>query len=304
MKPALIINARNKANFVAKAVRGALSQTVPCEILLSDQFSTDGTLKIMQDEVENYLAQRDEYEGFPAFHTIKVLQCPIDGPYNMATGNAHFDWLWRQTSAKIVFQTSADDYDLPNRVKVCMEAIEQHPCDIIGTTQYFERPGRAENPVSGAPRESGYLNAGEALLTLAYGSCIAGYKRSFLEKMEGGGPNTIDVLYGYLAALTGGYYVVCDPQHVHCDVPDAQNMGFQGKLAGTTGDEHMRMAELNHAQLFRLYRACADRALKLLNGSVPTEHWVPLMNSMLGQACAWIDAREVLSARGIVPATL
>lgn len=55
MNIAFVINARNKEKFVGKAVQSALSQSVPCEIILSDQGSSDKTYEVMESEVNNYL---------------------------------------------------------------------------------------------------------------------------------------------------------------------------------------------------------------------------------------------------------
>ncbi len=41
----------------------------------------------------------------------------------MAAANAHTLWLAEQTDAEYIFQCSADDYSLPERVSVCMAAV-------------------------------------------------------------------------------------------------------------------------------------------------------------------------------------
>ena len=111
MKAAFVINARQKAAYIVRAVRGALEQTYPCEIILSDQFSTDSTLTGMYDAVALF---------GKTHHTVKIVQCPIDMPFSMRAANAHMNWLWRQTSpdCEFIFQSSADDYSLPDRVRV------------------------------------------------------------------------------------------------------------------------------------------------------------------------------------------
>src|SRR5258706_1817788 len=129
MKPvaSFIVNARQKAKYVAKAVQGALSQTVPCEIVLSDQGSTDGTFEVMRDTVDAIGSTH---------HQIKLVRCPIETPYGMIGSNAHFTWCVEQTTLPYIFQCSADDYSLPDRVAVCMEAVEKHPCSVVATNQY------------------------------------------------------------------------------------------------------------------------------------------------------------------------
>jgi len=302
MKICFLINNRNKAQHVYKAVQGALAQTYPCEILISDQGSTDNSLEVIGKAILECPRGAE--------HEIRVVSCPIDGPYCMATGNLHMDWCVKQTDADFILQCSADDYSLENRVKVCMEAIEKNPCSAIATTMFFTEPDVditvGAHSVSGFPTETGYVPAGEGIARLAYGSVIAGYSREFLEKMPHAGPNTIDVLWGYLAALDKGFYVIAEPHHVHVKHASAENMGFGGKMLAAENDpvESMRVAELNHAQLYRLYHTCALQAVHLHPEGVRMDAWDPLVNMIFGQAQAWLGAREVLSANGITPGTL
>ena len=308
MSVAFVINARNKEKFVGKAVQSALSQSVPCEIVLSDQGSTDNTYDVMRAEVDNYLAQRGEYDGYPAFHKVKVFHCPVRGPYGMQACNNHFRWAWQQTSpeCEVIYQLSADDYSLPDRVKVCEEARAANPCSAIACTMYFEKPGaETRQSMSGYPQQSGYVKPGDGLLNLAYGSVITGYSREFLEKMDEGGPNTLDVYYGFMAALDKGFYVVSNPQHVHLEHSGGEfQMGFQGKLRGADGDDAKRLAELNHFQLLQLYDACATAAQKFYPEGVNATDWNALLNMIFGQAKGWLEARKVLHADGITPGVL
>lgn len=294
MKPCFIINNRNKAADVPKAIMGALGQSMPCEIILSDQHSTDGSLEIMRRTV----AQAPKRGG----HDVRIVECPIEGPTGMVMSNAHFDWLWRQTEAEWIFQCSSDDYSLPDRVRLCMEAVDKFPCAAVATTMFFEEPGKEDrSQMSGYPHVSGYVPPGEGISRLAYGSVIAGYHRSFLEKVGSGGPNTIDVYYGYLAALDRGFYVVANPQHVHVRHAGLDNAGFEGKLRAATGDQAKQLNELNHFQLARVYMQCAVKAQQLYNVAGADEH---IVNMMLGQLQGWLSAREILHANGITPGVI
>jgi glycosyltransferase involved in cell wall biosynthesis len=301
LKPAFIINNRNKGPHVFKAVAGALSQTYTCEIIISDQGSTDNSMSEIRRALDTCPRGAD--------HDVRVLSCPVDGPSCMATGNLHFDWCVQQTDAEWILQCSADDFSLPDRVRLCMEAVAENPCSAVATTMFFAKPGQdvfGGEPVgwSGYPTDSGYVPAGAGIERLAYGSVIAGYSREFLLKVGHAGPNTIDVLYGYLAALDKGFYVVANPQHVHVQHAGADNMGFGGKLLAAEGDEALRLAELNHAQLFRLYQACAAFAERLHPEGLKNDDYYAVLNTMLGQSQAWLAAREVLSANGITPGAL
>jgi malonyl CoA-acyl carrier protein transacylase len=111
-------------------------------------------------------------------------------------------------------------------------------------------------------------------------------------------------LYGYLASLEKGFYVVMNPQHVHVQHASADNMGFVGKLRAATGEESMRLNELNQAQLFRLYQACAAYAERLHPEGMQGEDYYSVLNMMLGHSQGWLAAREILSANNIIPGAL
>jgi glycosyltransferase involved in cell wall biosynthesis len=302
VKAAFVINARNKAKWVGDAVRGALAQTYPCEIVLSDQSSEDGTYEAMEKE----LAQ------VPKHHSVKLLRCPVGGKYGMAACNAHFMWCAEQTEAEWIFQCSADDYSLPERVSVCMEALRSidHKAAVIANTMFFVNPGEKvgpQTPMTGFPLVSGYVRAGEGLHKMAYGSTIHGFRRDWLLTVGSAGDSTMDVFYGYLAALNEGFYVVANPQHVHVQHAEPGNMGFQGKLraAEASGDaaQLARINELNRFQLLELYYATAVRAQALY----PMAHQVDrdaLLNMIIAQAAGWLSERKNLHANGWTPGVL
>lgn len=304
MKIGFVVNARQKEKFVARAVRSALEQTVPCEIILSDQGSTDKTLEVMKQAVRDF---------GQTHHNVRIVECPIKGPYSMQLCNAHFGWAWRQLPPDVeyIFQLSADDYSLPDRVKVCMEGLEDakrmrpKPPSALGCTFYFEAPGTVDrNRRSGFPASTGFVDAGEGMLKLAYGSTIHAFRRDFLEKLDDGGPNTADVYMCFLAALADGFYVVCNPQHVHVEHASIDNMGFGGKLAAATGDDVYRITELNHYQLLQLYDACFTKAMELYGQNINPGAHNACLNMIFGQAKALLEARKVLHSKGIIPGIL
>lgn len=296
MKPLFVVNNLNKGRFVYRACASALAQTIPCEVLLTDAQSTDNSWA----EIQRAVAEAPR----GAEHTVRAVQSPMKGANNFESFGEHFQWILGETSAPWLLQCSSDDYSLPDRAKVCMEAVAQHPCSAVATWQYMERPDGHREGHTGYPEASGYVKAGDGLLKLAYGSCIGGYSREFLLKVGSCGPNTPDVIWGYLAALDKGFYVVADPQHVHVNHADTENLGFQGKMAGATGDEYLRLAELNHAQLMRLYFTCLDRGMEMYGNTITQEDASAAAHAALGQAKAMLHAREVLSAAGVTPGAL
>jgi len=298
VRTCFVINARQKQDHVAKAVHGALSQTVPCEILLSDQGSTDDTILQMARSVDAFGTNH---------HQVRIVECPIVGPFCMEMANAHFEWACEQVApdTEYIFQSSADDYSLPDRVKVCMEEIDRLEIkpSCIACTMYYEEPGKINRQsVSGYPTETGFVKAGEGLLKLAYGSTIHGWHVDFVKKVKGmAGKNTPDVLWGFLAALDKGFYVVTNPQHVHVTHADLNNLGFQGKMRAATGEEAFRMAELNVYQLLHLYYSCAGCAQQLWPEGIPQDDWNAVLNQIFGLSKAWLDARNKLHELKITP---
>jgi len=298
MNAAFIVTARNKAKYAYKAAASALAQTYPCEILLSDQHSDDETLAELMRALDS--APRG------AEHKAKVVKCPVEGPYSMRACNEHIMWTVSQVKADWIFQCSADDYSLPDRVRVCMKALEEIHffTSGIATTMFFEKPAPSAEPraTSGYPTRTGYVDAGEGLWNMAYGSTIWGYHRKFLEKVGSAGDSTADVYYGFLAALDQGYYVVCSPQHVHVQHASVENMGFQGKMAGVAegSDDQFRLAELNRFQLLELYYATALKAQELYPKADP-KHMSALANMIMAQSKGWLDARKELHKRKITP---
>ncbi len=308
-KVAFFVTARNKAQYVARAVKSALAQTYPCEILLSDQHSTDGTL----DVIERTVAEAYEARGRTPFaHIVRVLRCPIEGEYGMRAANAHTLWAMAQTDAEWVFQCSADDYSLPDRVAVCMREAEKlkregKTCAAIACTMYFTEPGEEVAPnTPHLKTESGYVSPGFGLVNLLYGSTIQGWRRDWFLKIGSAQEVTGDVYHGFMAAHEG-YYVVASPQHVHVKHASLDNMGFEGKMraAAAAGDESERhhINELNRFQLFGLYMRCAEAQQKFY----PLAHQDDrnaCLNMLIGQACGWYAERLNLHARSITPGVI
>ena len=302
MKPLFIVNNYNKERYVARAIASALSQTYPCHVVVSDYQSTDQSVP----EIERSL--KESARG--AEHEVTFLRCDLEPPKSTQRSmNAHLAWILKQVpGGEWIFQCSSDDYSLPERVRVCMQAIEKYPCVAVGTTMRFDAPGRPEHgAVSGYPTESGYVSAGVGVKNMAYGSCIWGYKRSWLEKVGLEVPCTIDVYLGCLASFGEGAYVVANPQHVHFMAEDLDNMGFQGKMraAEASGDKETiaRINELNRFQLFELYYRAKLRQQELY----PLAHGQDqntLVEMILAQAAGWYRERVNLHENRITPGIL
>ena len=300
MQVAFIVNARQKERFIYKAVQGALSQVHPCDVIVSIQESTDGTLAEAERAIKECTRNAE--------HTVRVVHCPIKGSYSMWAMNKHFSWAAQQVAddCEWIFQSSADDYSLPARVSVCMEAVAKNPCSAVATTMYFEEPDKpSRDTVSGYPKQTGYVKAADGLTNLAYGSTIAGYHRSFLEKVSDKAERvTPDVFFGWLASLDQGFYAIANPQHVHVNHSSMDNTGFQGKMRAAKGEDALRVAELNHMQLADLYMGCLSNAQELYPKKMTFDDMNAIVNMILGQTAGWINARQALHDAGVTPGVI
>lgn len=294
MKPCFLVNNLNKGRFVYRACASALAQTIPCEVVFSDAQSTDNSMA----EIKRAVAEAPR----GADHEVRVLIGP-KGRSSFPSCSKHFEWLVPQIKSDWILQCSSDDYSLPERARLCMEAVAEHPCSVIAVTQFFEKQGETNREaISGFPRESGYVTPEDGILKLGFGSVIAGYRKDFIMKAGPFGSSTPDVFWGFLAALDLGFYVVADPQHVHVEHAELENLGFQGKLQAAQDEKLLQLNELNHFQLASLYMHCLDRAVEIYGqGNVPMAAYNACANTVLGQTHAWLNARKALHAANVTP---
>ena len=189
---------------------------------------------------------------------------------------------------------------------------EKNQCSAIATTMFFVTPEQAQDvltgvnfkaPISGFPTQTGYVDAGEALQRLGYGSVIAGYSRKFLDKV-GGFDVTPDVFYGFLAALDEGFYVVASPQHIHVQHAKESNLGFGGKLLAAEGDELVRLNELNQFQLYKIYHSLLNKTAELFPLGIRQDHLNAVYSMMLNHSMGWFGARQQLHQQKITPGIL
>lgn len=304
-KPVFWVNSFNKSKWTYAACEGALAQTIPCHILFTDAQSSDDSWQYIEKAIKECPRGAD--------HDITWLKTPTKGVNTFSSLSDHFTFALQTMQeefpdAEWLLQCSSDDFSLPDRAKVCMEAVDKNPCSAIATTMFFAKPEdlKADTqslPVSGYQAQSGYVNAGEALQKLCYGSVIAGYSRKFLEKV-GGFTVTPDVYYGFLAAIDEGFYVVNDPQHIHIQHSSDKNLGFGGKLLAATGGELARLNELNHFQLYELYRLTLAQAAKMFPSGIAQNDLNSLYTMMLNHSMGWYEARKHLHLNNITPGVL
>lgn len=304
-RPAFLITVLNKERMVYRSVMGALSQTYPCDIYISDAGSTDNT----PAEIERALQHS---HSFP-HHAITRLHPKLsEVKCGLRILNEHLMWCFKEIPNEWIFQCSGDDWSFPTRVAACMQALETHKASAIATPQYHLPEGGeliAGQPVSCTAAEhlNGYLSAQDGINKLGFGGCIAGYKKAFILKAGSPGLATPDIFWGYLAALDEGYFVVPEPHHVHTDAENPDNNGFGGRMGywANAGDHATvaRLNELNRFQMFGHYYECAVRQEGLYPDAA-LEARAALTNAMFSQAVGWYRDRVNLHQKKIEPMSM
>lgn len=102
----------NTAALVEAAIAGALAQTVPCRIIVSDDCSPDGTGEV----IERALA------GYDGPHEVRVYR----NPTNLGLG-AHLSARMADAVGDIVVLMAGDDVSYPDRVQRMLEVYDADP---------------------------------------------------------------------------------------------------------------------------------------------------------------------------------
>ncbi|GHA78700.1 glycosyltransferase family 2 protein [Cognatilysobacter bugurensis] len=107
------------AETIREALDGALAQTVPCEILISDDASPDDTYAIAQAHVAGYAGP----------HSVTVRRNEVN---QGVTG--HVNTLLAMASGEIVVLMAGDDISKPTRVATLLDAFDADPgCFVMGS---------------------------------------------------------------------------------------------------------------------------------------------------------------------------
>ena len=303
-RPAFFVTVLNKERMIYQSVMGALSQTYPCDIYISDGGSTDNT----PAEIDRALQNSKDYPQ----HTVTRLHPKLsEVKCGLRTQNEHLMWCFKEIPNEWIFHSSGDDWSLPGRVEACMEALKTNKASAVSTPQYhLPEGGKLDGgPVACTAAEhlNGYLSPQDGILKLGFGSCISGYKRSFILKVGSPGLATPDIFWGFLAALDEGYFVVPEPHHVHTDAAAPDNNGFGGRMIywDKMGDKNfgVQLNELNRFQMFGHYYETLVKQEAMYPNARP-EARSALINSMLGQSIGWYRDRASMHRLRIEPLSM
>lgn len=102
--------AYNQEPFIREAVEGAFAQTYePLEIILSDDCSTDGTFRIMQEMAEQYVGP----------HTLILNRNPVN--LGLQGIGAHINQVFDLSRGELFVLAAGDDISLPERAAKLVE---------------------------------------------------------------------------------------------------------------------------------------------------------------------------------------
>ena len=108
----VLLLAYHTAALVEAAIAGALAQTVPCRIIVSDDCSPDGT----GERIERALA------GYQGPHEVRVFR----NPANLGLG-AHLSARMADACGEIVVLMAGDDVSYPDRVQRMLDVFDADP---------------------------------------------------------------------------------------------------------------------------------------------------------------------------------
>lgn len=130
MRATLAMLCFNQERYVGAAIEAALSQTVPLDILISDDCSTDDT----------WAAINKALEGYSGPHSIRLNRNAV----NIGVG-AHTYQAIREARGDIVILAAGDDVSLPHRAARTLDAFGSN---VTCVSSHVLCDGKTESPLA------------------------------------------------------------------------------------------------------------------------------------------------------------
>ena len=172
----LLVIAYRMATTITESIASAMAQTVPCEIIVSDDCSGDGTLEAAQAAIAGYVGP----------HRISVRSTER----NLGLC-AHLVDLARIASGDVLVFLAGDDVAYPQRVERLLAEMTAHPAAMVvgSTVNDIDVEGRllASN-VRGLPRivdQRWFLHRGRLLMVLGASMAVRRTLIADLPPLEG-----------------------------------------------------------------------------------------------------------------------
>lgn len=299
MKVSFICPVRDKAPYVEKTVRSILAQTYsPMEIVLSDQGSTDGSLKIIRRLAANYDGP----------NRVRVLSCPDTSRKGMIGLNNHLNFLDTQIEGDVVIMCSADDLNHPERAAHTVQAFEAFNPSYVNTGVVYARDDGEVTGMTDFPdRGSRWLGVRETIEHGIGSNGSSAWARDLYQKHAPlRGCEQQDLILPMMALFERGIYFVDIPLHVYIMHPSLDNTGIMGQLEAAKDDAVLnnQLAEINNFMHVFNWTAVLGRwqsdpeiTAKVTAADVSEM----LMQKMSGAAFMWAQVRHDLIVHKIAP---
>ncbi|MEO8891583.1 MAG: glycosyltransferase family A protein [Coleofasciculaceae cyanobacterium] len=118
----IVITTYNRLNLLQRAIDSALTQTIPCEVIVVDDCSTDQTQNYVEERYKNLELPNDKCLIYHRNQTNLGHSKSVNAGVELATG----DWIK---------PLDDDDYLAPNCLEVMQNAIALHPQAVICSSQ-------------------------------------------------------------------------------------------------------------------------------------------------------------------------
>lgn len=122
MKFSIVITTYNRLNLLQRAIDSALAQTMPCEVVVVDDCSSDGTQDYVQKRCKTLAELGDNRLIYYRNHVNLGHSKSVNQGVELATG----EWIK---------PLDDDDYLAPNCIEVMAYAIALHPQAVICSSQ-------------------------------------------------------------------------------------------------------------------------------------------------------------------------
>jgi len=187
----ILVIAYRMRGTIAESIASAFAQTVPCEIIVSDDCSGDGTFEAAQEAVSGYAGP----------HRVSVRSTPR----NLGLC-AHLVDLAKIAGGDVLMFIAGDDVSYPERVERLLAEMTAHPAAMVvgSTVNDIDVEGRllASN-VRGLPRvvdQRWFLHRGRLLMVLGASMAV---RRSLIADLPPFEGMVEDTMLSLRAALLG-----------------------------------------------------------------------------------------------------
>jgi len=227
---------------IVEALQGALAQTLPCEILCSDDASPDAGFA----RAEAFLA------GSPAMaaaHTVRLLRQPV----NLGL-TAHLNHLLAEASGELIVVMAADDISLPERVATLQAAFDADPGVFVAGSAWQSfgdgRPDRIER-VRLPPRFGLADFVASGRMSTLLGATLA-FRRVLIDRFGPLAGQVEDNVLSLRGALLGGGLNLPQPLVRYRRSPDSL-----GQWLFARGETGPAARERRYRRTIAMYRAVA-----------------------------------------------